>query len=126
MPVSWSPSCHRAISEAVANSGRGRPQALSCAINFTIWVVFIMQPEELKQLIESGIPGSEVTITVDEGGHYWVTVVSESFAGQTPLNKERSVHAVIGDAVTSGAIHAIHIKPYTPDEWKTASKMQVS
>jgi acid stress-induced BolA-like protein IbaG/YrbA len=36
------------------------------------------------------------------------------------------VHASLGDAVTSGAIHAIHIKPYTPDEWKLAGKMQVS
>lgn len=85
-----------------------------------------MQPEELKQLIETGLSGSEVMVKVDDSGHYWVTVVSESFAGQTPLNKERSVHAVLGDVVTSGAVHAIHIKPYTPAEWKTASKMQVS
>ncbi len=85
-----------------------------------------MQPEEIKQLIEAGIAGSEAMVRIDDGGHIWVTVVSETFAGQSPLNKERTVHAALGDAVTSGAIHAIHIKPYTPDEWKTASKMQVS
>lgn len=85
-----------------------------------------MQPEEIKQLIEAGIPGSEAIVKVDDGGHIWVTVVSETFAGKTPLNKERMVHASLGDAVTSGAIHAIHIKSYTPDEWKMASKMQVS
>jgi acid stress-induced BolA-like protein IbaG/YrbA len=85
-----------------------------------------MQPEEIKQLIEAGIPGSTVIVKVDEGGHLWVTVVSDTFAGKTPLNKERMVHASLGDAVTSGAIHAIHIKSYTPDEWTLASKMQVS
>lgn len=85
-----------------------------------------MQPDEIKQLIEAGIPGSEVFVKVDDSGHYWLNVVSEAFAGKTPLNKERMVHAVMGDAVTSGAIHAVHIKPYTPDEWKVASKMQVS
>lgn len=85
-----------------------------------------MQPEEIKQLIGAEIPGSEVLVKVDDGGHYWLTVVSETFAGKTPLNKERMVHAALGDAVTSGAIHAIHIKSYTPQEWKTASKMQVS
>lgn len=85
-----------------------------------------MQPEEIKQLIEAGIPGSEVSIKVDDSGHYWLTVVSEAFAGKTPLNKERMVHAALGDTVTSGAIHAIHIKPYTPEEWKTAGKLQVS
>lgn len=85
-----------------------------------------MQPEEIKQAIEAGIPGSEVMVKVDDSGHHWITVVSETFAGQTPLNKERAVHAALGDAVTSGAIHAVHIKPYTPDEWKTASQLQVS
>lgn len=85
-----------------------------------------MQPEEIKQVIEAGIPGSEASVKVDDSGHYWLTVVSEDFAGKTPLNKERMVHAVLGDAVTSGAIHAIHIKPYTPEEWATASKLQVS
>jgi acid stress-induced BolA-like protein IbaG/YrbA len=55
-----------------------------------------------------------------------VTVVSETFTGKSALNKERMVHATLGDAVTSGAIHAIHIKSYTADEWKLASKMQVS
>lgn len=85
-----------------------------------------MQPDEIKQKIEAGIPGSDVSVKIDDGGHYWVTVVSESFEGQSPLNKERSVHAALGDAVTSGAIHAIHIKSYTPSEWKTASQMQVS
>ena len=85
-----------------------------------------MQPEEIKQLIEAEIAGSEVSVKVDDSGHYWLTVVSEVFAGKTPLNKERMVHAALGDAVTSGAIHAIHIKPYTPEEWATASKLQVS
>lgn len=85
-----------------------------------------MQPEEIKQLIEAGIVGSEVMVKIDDGGHIWVTVVSETFEGQSALNKERTVHAALGDAVTSGAIHAIHIKSHTPDEWKTASKMQVS
>jgi acid stress-induced BolA-like protein IbaG/YrbA len=85
-----------------------------------------MQPEEIKQLIEAGIPGSDVLVKIDEGGHIWVTVVSETFTGKSALNKERMVHATLGDAVTSGAIHAIHIKSYTADEWKLASKMQVS
>ncbi|MDH5784569.1 MAG: BolA/IbaG family iron-sulfur metabolism protein [Chromatiales bacterium] len=85
-----------------------------------------MQPEEIEQRIGGEIPESEVLVKVDDSGHYWVTVVSTAFAGKTPLAKERMVHAALGDAVTSGAIHAIHIKPYTPDEWKTASKMQVS
>ena len=85
-----------------------------------------MQPEEIKQLIEAGIPGSEVIVKVDDGGHNWVTVISDTFEGISAVKETQMVFAALGDAVTSGAIHAINIKAYTPDEWKTASKMQAS
>ncbi|MCW8919210.1 MAG: BolA family transcriptional regulator [Gammaproteobacteria bacterium] len=84
-----------------------------------------MQPEEIKQLIEAGIPGSEATVKSD-GSHYEAVVVSSAFEGQSTLNEQRMVYATLGDAVTSGAIHAINIKTYTPQEWKITGKMQVS
>lgn len=84
-----------------------------------------MQPEEIKQLIEAGIPGSEVMAKGD-GSHYEVVVVSEAFEGKSMVDEQRLVYAALGDALTSGAIHAINIKAYTPTEWKSASKMQVS
>jgi acid stress-induced BolA-like protein IbaG/YrbA len=85
-----------------------------------------MQPEEIKQLIEAGIPGSEAIVKIDGAGHNEVTVVSDAFAGISAVNKSRLVYAALDDEIKSGAIHAINIKAYTPDEWKTASKMQVS
>lgn len=84
-----------------------------------------MQPEEIKQLIEAGIPGSVVTAKGD-GSHYEVAVVSDAFEGKSMVDEQRMVYAALGDALTSGAIHAINIKAYTPDEWNKASKMQVS
>lgn len=84
-----------------------------------------MLPEEVKQLIEAGIPGSEV-IASGDGSHFDVTVVSEAFAGKSMVDEQRMVFASLGDLITSGAIHAINIKAYTPDEWRTASQMRVS
>jgi acid stress-induced BolA-like protein IbaG/YrbA len=84
-----------------------------------------MQPEEVKAKIEAGIPGAEVSVKSD-GSHYEVTVISEAFDGKTRLKKEQMVNGTLINEITSGAIHALNIRPYTPAEWATASKLQVS
>ncbi len=84
-----------------------------------------MSPEEVKQMIEAGMPGSEVQATGD-GSHFDVIVVSEEFEGKSMVDEQRMVFATLGDKITSGEIHAINIKAYTPAEWKTASKLTVS
>ena len=84
-----------------------------------------MQPEDVKALIEAGLPGAEV-IAKGDGSHFDVIVVSGEFEGKSMVDKQRMVFATLGDRITSGEIHAINIKAYTPEEWKTASKMQIS
>jgi len=36
------------------------------------------------------------------------------------------VYGTLGDRITSGAIHALSIKAYTPAEWEKASKLKIS
>jgi len=84
-----------------------------------------MQPEAVKALIEAGLPGCEVTASGD-GSHFDVTVIGEVFAGKTPVNRQRLVYATVNEQMTSGALHAINIKTYTPEEWETARKLQIS
>jgi acid stress-induced BolA-like protein IbaG/YrbA len=36
------------------------------------------------------------------------------------------VYAAVNEHIASGAIHALTIKAYTPAEWQTASKLNVS
>ncbi len=84
-----------------------------------------MQPEDVKALIEAGLPGSQV-VAKGDGSHFDVIVVSADFESKTMVEEQRMVFATLGDRITSGEIHAINIKAYTPDEWKTASKIQIS
>ena len=84
-----------------------------------------MQPEDVKALIEAGLPGAEV-MSKGDGSHFDVIVVSPEFEGKTMVQEQKMVFAILGDKITSGEIHAINIKAFTPDEWKTASKMQIS
>lgn len=84
-----------------------------------------MENDAVKELIEAGLPGAEVQVQGD-GSHFEALVVSETFAGQSPVKRQQAVFGTLGDRITSGAIHAITIKAYTPEEWEKARKLQVS
>ncbi len=49
-----------------------------------------------------------------EGGHYHVTVASESFRGLGPLARHRRVYEALGDLLP-GRIHALSIDALLPD-----------
>ncbi len=84
-----------------------------------------METEQVKALIEAGIAGSQATVNGD-GSHFNAVVVSEAFAGKSPVQRQKMVYATVTEQITSGALHALTIKAYTPDEWEKARKLQVS
>lgn len=75
-----------------------------------------MEPEQVKQLIQQGLPDCEVHVTGD-GSHFEATVIGDVFAGQTPVKKQQLVYATVNDKIASGELHALSIKTFTPDEW---------
>ena len=72
--------------------------------------------EELKQRIESALPGASAHVEDLTGGgdHFRAEVVSERFAGLSRIDQHKLVYEVFGDEV-GGAIHALSIKTSTPD-----------
>ena len=84
-----------------------------------------MDPKEVERLIAAGLSDCEVTVTGD-GSHFEAVVVGDVFAGMTPVKKQQLVYGTCADRITSGEIHALSIKTYTPDEWEKVRKLQVS
>jgi len=70
-----------------------------------------MNAEEIKNLLEAGIPGAEVQVQGD-GSKYQVIVVSERFA------KQQLVYGPLNEHIASGAIHAVSMQTLTPEEWR--------
>ena len=75
-----------------------------------------MQPEDIKQLIERGLPGAEVQVGGD-GHHFEAIIVSEVFAGKTMLQQHQMVYAALGDKMRS-EIHALSFRTLTPEEYR--------
>ena len=84
-----------------------------------------MDPEEVKRLIQAGLPDCEVTVKGD-GSHFDAIVVGEVFAGKSLVKQQQLVYATVNDKIASGQLHALSIKTYTPADWAKASKLQVS
>ena len=83
-----------------------------------------MEVSEIKALIENGLQGVEAKVSGD-GSHYEAIVIGECFDGLSMVAQQKMVYATVNEHITSGAIHALTIKTYTPDQWKKASQFQV-
>lgn len=73
----------------------------------------MMTAEQIKQMIEAGLPGAEVQVLGDDGQHFEATVISEAFAGQNVIAQHRMVYATLGDKM-GGEIHALALKTRAP------------
>ena len=83
-----------------------------------------MNPEDVQKLIEAGLPDCEVKVQGD-GSHFEAVVVGNVFEGLSAVKKQQKVYATLGDKITSGEVHALSIKAFTPEEWEKAQKLQV-
>jgi len=70
---------------------------------------------ELKERIETALPGSRVSVEDLTGGgdHFRAEVESDRFTGLSRIQQHKLIYDVFGDEV-GGAIHALSIKTSTP------------
>ena len=73
-----------------------------------------MNASEIKQLIESGLPGANVKVLGDDGQHFEAHVQSEAFAGKSLIAQHRMVYATLGDSFEN-VLHALALKTSLPD-----------
>ena len=78
-----------------------------------------MDAQEIKEMIERGLPGAHVEVRDFTGGgdHFEALVVSESFEGKGPVERHQAVYAALGDAMRA-QIHALTLKALTPAQYE--------
>jgi len=74
----------------------------------------MMQPEDIKQMIESGLPGARVSVTGD-GHHFEAEVIASEFAGKSTLQQHQIVYRTLGGKM-GNEIHALSLRTLTPGE----------
>ncbi len=74
-----------------------------------------MQADELKKIIEDGIPAAQVSVQGD-GDHFEATIVSAEFEGKSKVQQHQIVYGALGDLM-QGAVHALSFRTFTPEDW---------
>lgn len=74
-----------------------------------------MDPNEVKRIIETGLPGALVEVTGD-GTHFEAVIVHENFEGKNTLAQHRLVYGALGERMRAD-VHALSMRTYTPAEW---------
>lgn len=76
-----------------------------------------MQPDELKQLLQSRLTGCDIDVNGD-GRHFAIRVIGDIFAGLTPVKKQQLVYGALSEQFADGSIHAVdQLVTLTPAEW---------
>ena len=71
--------------------------------------------DELRNLIQAGLPCDHIEIEGEDGRHYFATIVSPAFAGLSRIARHRLVYDVLGDRMRA-QVHALSMRTLTPDE----------
>lgn len=71
--------------------------------------------DQIKVMIEAGLPEAQVEVAGDDGVHFAARVVSPSFAGKGVVEQHRMVYAALGEHMGE-AIHALSLRTLTPDQ----------
>lgn len=74
-----------------------------------------MEPQAVKQLLESALAGCTVDVEGD-GRHFNIRVVGEVFVGKRPVQRQQLVYGVLNEKIAEGAIHAVNMTTLTPEE----------
>ena len=75
-----------------------------------------MDAEHIKELIESGIPDAEVTITDlrGDGDHYAAHIVSTAFEGKSRVQQHQMVYQALQGKM-GNELHALAIQTSVPE-----------
>jgi acid stress-induced BolA-like protein IbaG/YrbA len=69
----------------------------------------VSKSEAIKNLIETGLPGSIVKVTDPDGHHFEIEVASAEFKNKSLVEQHRLVYKALGN-VFDGPVHAVEIK----------------
>lgn len=83
----------------------------------------MLDPNEIQKRIADSIPGAEVEVKdlTGTGDHFDARVVSAEFLGKSMVEQHQRVYAPLQDLLKSGALHALALRTYSPEQWKKRS-----
>ena len=76
-----------------------------------------MDTQEIETVLREALSLTEVYVTV-EGTHFQIVAVGDCFDGMSKIKQQQAIYAPLMDRITSGEMHALSIKTFTPAQWQ--------
>jgi acid stress-induced BolA-like protein IbaG/YrbA len=80
-----------------------------------------MNPQQVAERIQAGLPGSRASVTSQDNVHFEAVVIAADFAGLRALQRHKLVYATLGSTM-GNEIHALALQVYTPEEFASRSR----
>lgn len=79
-----------------------------------------MDQATVTALLAAQLPDCEIQVQ-GSGDRYDITVIGDVFAGKRPVQRQQLVYAALAEQIAGGAIHAVNIRTFTPEQWQDLS-----
>lgn len=76
-----------------------------------------MEISDIEKLINDAIALDELHVKFD-GSQCQVIAVADIFGELSRVKRQQAIFAPLKDAIASGAIHAVTVKTFTPEQWQ--------
>jgi len=79
-------------------------------------IFLLMTTDQVKELIETGLPGAAVEVTDERasGDHFSAVIEWTGFEGLSLLEQHQKVYGAVGEYLTK-EIHALQLKTFAPE-----------
>jgi stress-induced morphogen len=79
----------------------------------------VIEPSEVEARLRNAFPDADIELEDLTGtkDHYQARIISEAFAGKTPVEQHQLVYSALQEEM-KGPIHALALKTYTREAWE--------
>ncbi|MBE8167624.1 BolA family transcriptional regulator [Parashewanella spongiae] len=76
-----------------------------------------MECKQVEDILREKLDVEELFVS-SEGTHYKIIAVADFFGELSPVKRQQAIYAPLNEHIASGALHALTIKTFTPEQWK--------
>lgn len=84
-----------------------------------------MNPSQIEEILKQALPDAVEIHAQGENAHFGVIVVSDSIAALSKVKQQQAVYAPLTEYFTTNAIHALTIKVFSTEKWKTERLLNI-
>lgn len=85
-----------------------------------------MDAQEVINRIRTVVPESAQVEVDGADCDFTAIVLSESFAGTSPVKRQQSILSQFSDVLATGELHALSVRAHTPAEWEAKQSQSLT